>query len=56
MKVMFTNRLSPWQRGEDEGEGFEQMRRGSALTLPLSLKNGEATQQPRGCSKAFSQT
>ena len=38
-----TNRLSPWSRGEDEGEGFEQLRRQSTFTLPLSLRKGEAT-------------
>jgi len=36
-------RLSPYSRGEDEGEGFEQIRTGSTLTLPLSLRKGEAT-------------
>jgi hypothetical protein len=37
------NRLSPYSRGEDEGEGFEQLRLRSTLTLPLSLRKGEAT-------------
>ena len=46
-----TNRLSPWSRGEDEGEGFEQLRRQSTLTLPLSLRKGEATQTVPGGSK-----
>jgi hypothetical protein len=36
-------RLSPCSRGEDEGEGFEQTRFESILTLPLSFEQGEAT-------------
>ena len=34
------HRLSPWIRGEDEGEGFDAPSRGlpeAILTLPLSL-------------------
>jgi hypothetical protein len=45
-----TNRLSPCSRGEDEGEGFEQLRRQSTLTLPLSLRKGEATRHAHGRS------
>ncbi len=44
-------RLSPYSRGEDEGEGFEQIRTGSTLTLPLSLRKGEATQRVHRYSK-----
>jgi hypothetical protein len=44
MKARCTFRLSPWSRGEDEGEGFKRTRHGSPLTLPLSLEKGEATQ------------
>jgi hypothetical protein len=36
-------RLSPWARGEDEGEGFGRTRLESILTLPLSFVEGEAT-------------
>ncbi len=42
-------RLSPYSRGEDEGEGFEQIRTGSTLTL--SLRKGEATQRVHRYSK-----
>ena len=42
-------RLSPRDRGEDEGEGFERTRLGS--TLPLSLVEGEATQDALGRAK-----
>jgi hypothetical protein len=56
MKTAHTRRLSPCSREEDEGEGFKPIRLGATLTLPLSLKNGEATQHARGCSKAFSRT
>ena len=45
------SRLSPSKRGEDEGEGFERTRLGSTLTLPLSLVEGEATQDARGHAK-----
>jgi len=45
------SRLSPSKRGEDEGEGFERTRLGSTLTLPLSLVEGEATQDARGRAK-----
>jgi len=43
-------RLSPFQRGEDEGEGFERTDPVSTLTLPLSALHpvaipGEATQR-----------
>ena len=44
-------RLSPLEKGEDEGEGFEQFGSGLTLTLPLSLRKGEATQQTHGRSK-----
>jgi hypothetical protein len=44
-------RLSSSERGEDEGEGFERTRLGSTLTLPLSLRKGEATQRTHGHSK-----
>jgi copper oxidase (laccase) domain-containing protein len=44
-------RLSPRDRGEDEGGGFERTRLGSTLTLPLSLVEGEATQDARGRAK-----
>src|SRR6202035_301393 len=40
------SRLSPSKRGEDEGEGFECTDLGS--TLPLSLVEGQATQDARG--------
>jgi hypothetical protein len=43
VKTESSNRLSPYSRGEDEGEGFEPNQRGSTLTLPLSLPKGEAT-------------
>jgi copper oxidase (laccase) domain-containing protein len=37
-------RLSPSERGEDEGEGFQRTSRESTLILPVSLGKGEATQ------------
>jgi len=37
-------RLSPLERGEDEGEGFEPTGSKATLTLPFSLPKGEATQ------------
>jgi copper oxidase (laccase) domain-containing protein len=40
-------RLSPSERGEDEGEGFQRTSRESTLILPLSLGKGEATQATR---------
>ena len=40
-------RLSPYSRGEDEGEGFERTRLESILTLPLSFEQGEATSYAR---------
>jgi len=40
-------RLSPSERGEDEGEGFQRTSRESTLILPLSLRKGEATQTTR---------
>ena len=49
-------RLSPSARGEDEGEGFERTRRESTLTLPLSLVEGEATQDARGHAKIPAKT
>jgi len=41
------DRLSPWSRGEDEGEGFERIRPKSilTLTLPLSLRKGRGDQK-----------
>jgi hypothetical protein len=50
------SRLSPCERGEDEGEGLERTRPGLSLTLPLSLGKGEATHYARGDSKTSSQT
>jgi copper oxidase (laccase) domain-containing protein len=44
-------RLSPLQRGEDEGEGFERTPSGLTLTLPLSLTKGEATHHTRSHTK-----
>jgi hypothetical protein len=44
----YKNRLSPLERGEDEGEGLERARSASTLTLPLSLRQGEATQGTPG--------
>ena len=43
--------LSPFKRGEDQGEGSERIDPGSTLTLPLSLTKGEATQDSRGHTK-----
>jgi len=40
---LFAPRLSPWARGEDEGEGFRRFCAEATLTLPLSLRKGEAT-------------
>jgi len=51
-----TNRLSPCSRGEDEGEGFEQLRRQSTLTLPLSLRKGEVIRYTLGHSQVPAQT
>jgi hypothetical protein len=45
------NCLSPFERGEDEGEGSERIRFRATLTLPLSLRQGEATQGTPGHSK-----
>ena len=45
------NHLYPYSRGEDEGEGFQRIRPRSTLTLPLSLRKGEATQTVPGGSK-----
>jgi copper oxidase (laccase) domain-containing protein len=45
--TQFQPRLSPSERGEDEGEGFKWAERESTLTLPLSLVQGEATQDAR---------
>ncbi len=44
------NRLSPCSRGEDEGEGLVRSCRDSTLTLPLSLRKGEATRHAHGRS------
>ena len=43
------SRLSPSERGEDEGEGFERTSREPTLTLPLG--KGEATQATRDNAK-----
>jgi hypothetical protein len=56
MKMAWINRLSPWRRGEDKGEGFERIRAGLTLTLHLSLEKGEATQHPHRHSKTSLQT
>jgi len=50
------NRLSPFQRGEDEGEAFERTEPALALTLPLSLTKGEATQDVRSRAKDSEKT
>jgi len=50
------NRLSPFQRGEDEGEGFEQTDPALTPTLPLSLTKGEATQHVRDRAKDSDKT
>jgi len=44
-------RLSPSEKGEDEGEGFQRTSRKSTLILPLSLGKGEATQATRDHAK-----
>jgi copper oxidase (laccase) domain-containing protein len=44
-------RLSPFQRGEDKGEGFERTDPALTLTLPLSLTKGKATQDVRSHAK-----
>jgi copper oxidase (laccase) domain-containing protein len=44
-------RLSPSERGEDEGVGFQRTTRESTLILPLSLGKGEATQATRDHAK-----
>ena len=44
-------RLSPFKRGEDQGEGFDRTNAGSTLTGPLSLTKGEATKDSRGHAK-----
>ena len=49
-------RLSPSERGEDQGAGFEQTRPGSTLTRPLSLAKGKATRQARGHARITSVT
>jgi hypothetical protein len=56
MRVVFTGRLSPSSRREDEGEGFHRIRPGITLALPLSLREGEATRYAHTRSKIFSQT
>jgi hypothetical protein len=56
MKMVCRNRLAPCGRGEDEDEGFERTRPGSTLTLPLSLRKGEATQYASGDSEISLQT
>ena len=50
------NRLSPFQRGEDEGEGFEQTDSALTLTLPLAFTKGEATQHVRDRAKDSDKT
>ena len=40
---LFASRLSPWARGEDEGEGFRRFCAEATLTLPFSLRKREAT-------------
>ena len=40
-------RLSPSERGENEGEGFQRTRAASSLTVPLSLAKGDATRAAR---------
>jgi len=50
------NRLSPFQRGEDEGEGFEQTDSALTLTLPLAFTKGEATQHMRDRAKDSDKT
>ena|SRR5207247_1513109 len=50
-KMRCFSRLSLSERGEDEGEGFAQLRFESIFTLPLSFGKGEATRQVRSCSK-----
>jgi hypothetical protein len=50
------NRLSPYSRGEDEGEGLVRPRLESTLTLPLSFQKGEATRRARGHSTIPAQT
>jgi hypothetical protein len=50
------HRFSPSERGEDEGEGFERTRLRSTLTLTLSLRKGEATQQTHGHSQISART
>jgi copper oxidase (laccase) domain-containing protein len=44
-------RLSPSERGEDEGEGFQRTSRESTLILPVSLGKGEAIQATRDHAK-----
>jgi len=53
MNRLRVSRLSPWSRGEDEGEGFERIRTGSTLTLLLSLPKGEATICTRSAATCF---
>ncbi len=43
MNRLCVSHLSPWSRGEDEGEGLVRPCHDSTLTLPLSLRKGEAT-------------
>ena len=55
------NGLSPFQRGEDEGEGFERTDPALTLTLPLSALHpvaisGEATQNLRSHAKDSEKT
>lgn len=43
MRPRCWNRLSPFPRGEDEGEGLERAFPTSILTHPLSFRKGDAT-------------
>jgi hypothetical protein len=56
MSRLGVSRLSPCSRGEDEGEGFERIRTASTLTIPLSLRKGEATGHARAQAKVSAQT
>jgi hypothetical protein len=55
MKMACANRLSPRERAEDEGEGFERNHTRPVLTLALSLIKGEATSGAYGHSKISAQ-
>jgi hypothetical protein len=49
------DRLSPSEMGEDEGEGLERASPKSTLTLPLSLRKGEATRRTHHHARASAQ-